>query len=70
MDSLITEKNILTLKADLTQSDQSLEKFRSQLGSESIPFMVLFPSDNPEEPIVFRDIVTREQVFSQLRTLQ
>ncbi len=69
MDSIIAEKEILTLKADLTQSNPELETLRSKLGSESIPFLVLFPADNPEEPIVFRDIVTKEQLFSQLKKL-
>ncbi len=70
MDSVIGANNILPMTADLTVSNEKLEQLRSKLGSESIPFLVLFPANDPENPIVFRDLVNKEKLFSVIRSLE
>ena len=49
-------KNVLLIKADLTRPDPVIESLLHHLGSRSVPFLAVFPGDNPYEPIVMRDV--------------
>lgn len=62
-------KDVLFLKADITddtEETRSIEEFMAGLGSRSIPFMAIFPADDPGRPRVFRDIVSKEEVLTVL----
>ena len=69
MAKLTTENNIVTLKADLTNKNEIAEKLRTELGSESIPFVAIFPPDDPYHPIIFRDIVNPNKFYGFLNSL-
>jgi thiol:disulfide interchange protein len=67
---LIREKNILTFKADLTQENPAAESLLHHLGSRSVPFLAIFPGDNPYEPIIMRDIVQKKDVLKTVNGLR
>ena len=46
-----------------------LKRFRQSLGSNSIPFMAVFPAGPPYEPIVARNIVIRGQMLEIIESL-
>jgi len=70
VNELIREKNILAIKADLTQSDPQIESLLNHLGSRSVPFMAIFPGDEPYNPIIMRDLLKKKQVIQTLEQVQ
>jgi thiol:disulfide interchange protein len=67
---LITQKNVLALKVDMTSPDPVQDSLLHSLGSQSIPFLALFPGDRPYEPMVMRDVLTVGQVKKALEGLR
>jgi thiol:disulfide interchange protein len=67
---LIRKKNVLALKADMTLPDPVQDSLLHRLGSQSIPFLAVFPGDKPYEPIVMRDILTKRRVVRVLEQLK
>ena len=68
-NDLIKKKNILALKADLTQQNPAAESLMHHLGSRSVPFFAVFPGDDPYNPVIMRDIVTKKSVLKVLKGL-
>ncbi|MCB9899262.1 MAG: thioredoxin family protein [Planctomycetes bacterium] len=70
--SAFEQKDVLRLRADITHADaytRMLGRLQRQLGSVSIPFMALFPSDAPSEPHVRPDIVFKDDLLGLLDAL-
>ncbi len=67
---LIKKKNILALKADMTMPDPVQDSLLRHLGSQSIPFLAVFPGNRPNEPIVMRDVLTKGKFVKVLSELQ
>jgi thiol:disulfide interchange protein len=67
---LIRKKNVLALKADMTLPDQVQDSLLHSLGSQSIPFLAVFPGDRPYHPIVIRDILTKRKLMKVLNQLR
>ncbi|GJM21856.1 MAG: hypothetical protein DHS20C15_17710 [Planctomycetota bacterium] len=68
----VARKDVLMLKADITHAtpeSDAVKAFMRSLGSHSIPFMAIFPGDDPSAPRVFRDIVTKGEVLGVLESL-
>jgi thiol:disulfide interchange protein DsbD len=61
-------KEAALLKADLTRRDPTsdAEKLRTELGSRSIPFLAIFPGNDPRKARVLRDIYTQADVLAIL----
>ena len=68
--TLIRQKNILALKADMTMPNPVQDSLLHSLGSQSLPFLAIFPGENPYKPIVMRDIVRKKTVIKALRELK
>lgn len=66
---LVAQKNILTLKADLTTPNKEIESLMRSLGSRSVPFFAYFPGENPYDPVVMRDILSKSNVTKLLKGL-
>lgn len=66
---LIRKKNVLALKADMTLPDPVQDALLHCLGSQSIPFLAVFPGDRPDKPVVMRDILTKRNVMRALEQL-
>ena len=61
ISDLIKKKGVISMRADITNDSpktRMLEELRTKLGGRSLPFLAVFPSDRPNEPIVRPDIVT------------
>lgn len=67
-----TAKNVLRMKADMTHRSEytsMLTRLRNSLGGSAIPFMALFPGDDPLRPHVRYDIVSRGDFLELLDSL-
>lgn len=67
--NLITDKNILTMKADLTRPNPEIESLMNMLGSRSVPFLAVFPGNEPYKPLVMRDILNQRDLVSIVKAL-
>lgn len=76
--TVFTEKNMQELSGadpekiqfilvDMTQHDKEKQAFLTSLGSASIPFLAVFPKNNPYQPIILRDIYTLSAVRQVLK---
>jgi suppressor for copper-sensitivity B len=65
---LIDENQVVTLKADWTDGSDEIRTFLNKvLKSKSIPICAIFPAGRPNNPIVLRDLITKDQVLDALR---
>lgn len=69
MEELIKKKNIYAIKADLTVNNPQAERLLNDLGSKSVPFFAIFPSTDPERPIIMRDILSKAKVIDEIKKL-
>ena len=69
VNDVIKQKNIIALKADLTQENKAAESLMHHLGSRSVPFFAVFPGDDPYNPVILRDIVSKKSVLKVLKGL-
>ncbi len=66
---LIKRKDVIPMKADLTQENAVAESLLRHLGSRSIPFLAIFPGDDPYNPIIMRDLLSKKRLARQLSAL-
>ena len=69
---LLRKKNVVVMKADLTREGPETETIRqlmSQLGARSIPFLAVFPGDQPTRPYTLYDLVDKQQMQNVLQKL-
>jgi thiol:disulfide interchange protein len=59
-------KNVVLMVADITRKKPVEEALLARLGSRSIPFLGIFPGDNPRQPYVLRDIYSKSDVLEIL----
>lgn len=67
--ALIKEKNILPMKVDLTLPDSLEQAFLYHLGSRSVPFLAIFPGNDPYNPIIMRDLLNKGELVKVLGKL-
>ena len=64
---VIKQNNIRFLIADITRENPEATALLNKLGSRSIPFLAVFPSDNSfNEPICLRDIYSENDVLKAI----
>jgi thiol:disulfide interchange protein len=69
---LLREKNVIVMKADLTRegpTTKTIRQLMGQLGARSIPFLAVFPGDQPAKPYTLYDLVDKEQMQHVLHEL-
>ena len=66
---LYGEKNVLLLTADITSDNPEAQELMRRLGSRSVPFLAIFPGDEPKRPVIMRDILSREKFLGELKNL-
>ncbi|MDR2692587.1 MAG: thioredoxin family protein [Chitinispirillales bacterium] len=66
---LYGEKNILLLTADITNDNPEAQELMRHLGSRSVPFLAIFPGDAHKNPVIMRDILSKEKFLGELRNL-
>ncbi len=64
-------KGAVLMKADFTHArpNDAAQRFMAQLGSRSIPFLAIFPADDPFHPYVLRDLYGTGQVLDIVKRL-
>ncbi len=61
------EKNgVVAVEANWTEPNAELEAKLSELNSQSIPILAIYPAGRPQDVIILRDIVTTKQVVEAL----
>jgi len=65
--SLVEANEVVPLLADWSDRSDTIKRAIAQLNSVSIPLLAIYPADDPENPIVLRDIVTQGQVLEALK---
>lgn len=66
---LLDRKDVIALKADLTQKNPAAESLLHHLGSRSIPFMAVFPGDQPFSPYILRNLLRKKRLQTVLKQL-
>ncbi|MEQ8763829.1 MAG: protein-disulfide reductase DsbD family protein [Planctomycetota bacterium] len=73
VSEVLLRKNVACLIADKTSDEDPMTakigELQAKLGSYSIPFMAIFPGDDPLQPYTFRDIVSRDDLIEALESL-
>lgn len=61
------EKNkVVPLLADFTKESPAIKDALASLNSASIPVLAIYPADQPDKPIVLRDVITKQQVLNAI----
>jgi thiol:disulfide interchange protein len=66
----IDKKGALALVVDMTMPDPVQDSLLHSLGSRSIPFLAIFPGDDPGHPIIMRDVLTTGRVLKAINGLK
>lgn len=66
---IYAQKNIVLLTADITNYNADAQELLHRLGSRSVPFLAIFPADSPKNPIIMRDILSKDKYIETLRGL-
>jgi thiol:disulfide interchange protein DsbD len=64
---VIDAHQVVPLMADWTNGDEEVTAMLELLGSKQVPVLAIFPAGRPNEPIVFRDPYTRQQLIDALQ---
>ena len=64
---VIDELDAVAMYADWSDYSDEIKLKLEELNSRSIPLLVIYPGDRPDQPIILRDIVTQSQVIEALR---
>lgn len=62
---LMKDKNVALMKADLTREGprtDMLRRFMNHLGARSVPFLAIFPGDQPMRPYTRYDLVGKDDI--------
>lgn len=62
-----SEFDAVLMRVDLTRHDPELMALLEALGSKSIPIVAIFSKDNPQSPLVLRDLFTSGQFDGALK---
>ncbi|QDS98912.1 protein-disulfide reductase DsbD family protein [Adhaeretor mobilis] len=61
----VNENEVVTLLADWTDKNDTIKAALEELNSNSIPFLVVYPPENPQ-PIVLPDLLSQQDVLDAL----
>lgn len=67
--SLMEEKGVVALRGDLTGDNPPAQSLLEHLGSRSVPFLAIFPGDDPYHPIIMRDVLSKSRLKKALKAL-
>lgn len=63
---ILARNGVLTLKGDVTREAPEVQKLLKLLGSDQVPVIAIFPADDPNNPIVFRNGYTKASLIDAL----
>lgn len=64
---VVESNGIVPLLADWTDGSEAIEKKLNELGSNSIPLLAIYPANQPNSPIILRDVITKTQLLNALQ---
>ena len=67
--ALLTEKNIVPVKADWTNSNPEITSALKSFGRVGVPLYVLYPATDPANPIVLPELLTESILLEALKKL-
>lgn len=65
---VVEQNGIVPLMADFTKTPPEIADMLEKLQSGGVPVLAIFPAGRPNEPIVFREVYTQQQLLDALRT--
>lgn len=63
---VVEKHGVIAVEADWTKPNAELEAKLTELNSQSIPVLAIYPAGRPQDVIVLRDLVTAKQVVAAL----
>ncbi len=63
----IQDNKIVPMLADYTKTPPDITDALESLQSRSIPLLAIFPADRPDQPIVLRDVITKQQLLEAIQ---
>lgn len=63
---LVEQHEVVTLYADYTHESPVIKRWLDKFKSESVPLTVIFPANQPNRPIVIRDVYTKSTLLEKL----
>jgi thiol:disulfide interchange protein DsbD len=66
---IYADKDIVLLTADITNPNPPAQSLLYHLGSRSVPFLAIFPADSPMNPIIMRDLLSKDRYLATLNGL-
>ncbi len=64
---LVTEHEIVVIRADWTDGSPEVTKWLDGLDSISIPVTAIIPANRPKRPIILRDVYSQDMLLKSLR---
>ena len=64
---LVETEGIVPMVADLTNDSPKVQAKLRELNSLSIPVLAIYSGENPDNPVVLRDLITESQVMTALQ---
>ena len=62
----VEQNGVVTLLADWTDKNAEIKQTLLEHDSQSIPLLVIYPADGSREPIVLRDLLSKQKVLDAL----
>jgi thiol:disulfide interchange protein DsbD len=62
----VVDRNVVLLRADLSQENPPATALNEKLGSQSIPVLAIFAPSRPTEPVVLRDTYSPSRVIQEI----
>jgi len=64
--ALVEKNGIAPVLADWTDRNEMIKQRLTELNSQSIPLLAIYPANQPDEVIVLRDTITQGQLLEAL----
>ena len=64
---MVSKYNVVPMYADYTDYSPDIKAWLDKFESVSIPLTVIFPANNPNKPIIIRDLYTQSTLLSALK---
>lgn len=64
---VVESNGIIPILADWTNHSTEIKSKLNELGSNSIPLLAIYPANQPNSPIILRDVITKTQLLNALQ---
>jgi thiol:disulfide interchange protein len=64
----LADNKVVPLLADWTKPSPEIESALAALKSRSIPLLAIYPAGRPNDPIILRDLITKQQLLSAIKS--